>query len=132
MTDDALQLEARVLARRLIGREPTPAERARYADAVARRAVPLSDRESRLWRRMLARPRLFNAVDGALALVEPRGGIRQRAQIMLAVLEASPEHVDLFLARARPRPLVVLSVLATGAVAALRAPLGLLVIAVTR
>jgi hypothetical protein len=130
--DVSLQFEAGVVARRLIGRDPTDAERVRYADAVTRQAVPLSDRETRLWQRMLARPRLFNAVDGALALVRPTSGIRQRGYTMLAVLEASPEHIDLFLARERARPLVALSLLAAGAVGILRALLGFLVIAATR
>lgn len=121
-----------MIARRLIGRDPADAERIRYADAVTRRAVPFSDREERLWQRMLARPRVFNAVDGALALVQPTSPIRQRGYIMLAVLEASPEHTDLFLARERRQSLVLLTVLAAATAGAVRALLGLLVIAVTR
>lgn len=132
MSEIALQLEAGVVARCLIGRDPTDAERMRYADAVTRRAIPLSGREARLWRRMLAWPWIFNAVDGALALVRPTSDIRQRGYTMLAVLEASPQHADLFLARRRARALVVLSVLAAAAAGALRALLGLLVIAATR
>jgi hypothetical protein len=132
VSDLALQLEAGVVARRLIGRDPADAERIRYAEAVSRRALPFSDREQRLWQRILARPLLFNAVDGALALVEPTSPIRQRGYIMLAVLEASPEHTDLFLARERARWLVVISVLGAAIVGGLRALLGLLVIAATR
>jgi hypothetical protein len=128
----ALQLEADVVARRLIGRDPVDAERTRYADAVARRALPLSAREQRLWQLMLRRPWAFNAVDGALALTRPASPIRQRGYIMLAVLEASPHHTDLFLSRPRPRPRVALSVLAATGAGALRALLGLLVIAATR
>jgi hypothetical protein len=127
-----LQFEAGVIARRLIGRDPTDAERVRYAEAMTRRAVPLSARERRLWHQMLLRPRLFNAVDGALALTRPTSGIRQRGYTMLAVLEASPEHTDLFLARARPRAFVALSVVGAGAAGIARALLGLLVIAATR
>jgi hypothetical protein len=130
--DVALQLEAGVVARHLIGRDPADAERIRYADAVTRQALPLTDRERRLWQRMLAHPRLFNAVDGALALVRPTSPIRQRGYIMLAVLEASPEHTDLFLARERRRSLVLLSVFTAAAAGAMRALLGLLVIAATR
>jgi len=132
MPDVALQREAGVVARRLIGRDATPAERMRYAEAVARRGIPLTAREARLWQRVIAHPRLFNSVDGALALVRPTSGIRQRGYIMLAVLEASPQHVDLFLARERARPLVVLSVIGAAVAGALRVPLGLLVVAVTR
>ncbi len=132
MPDVALQLEAGVIARRLIGRDPTDAERARYAEAVIAHGVPLSEREARLWRRVLAHPRLFDAVDGALALTQPASPIRQRGYTMLAVLEASPQHADLFLARRRARSLVVLSVLAAATAGGLRALLGLLVIATTR
>ncbi len=132
MLDVALQHEAGVVARCLIGCDATDDERSRYAEAVARRAVPLTEREARLWRRMIVRPWLFNAVDGALALVRPASGIRQRGYVMLAVLEASPQHADLFLARERPRTRVVLSVLRATVVGGLRALLGLLVLAVTR
>ena len=130
--DVALQHEAGVVARRIIGRDPTDAERRRYAEALTRIAVPLSPRETRLWRRMLAHPWLYDAVDGALALVQPASGIRQRGYTMLAVLEASTAHTELFLARPRPRVRVLLSVLAAGGVGALRTSLGLIVIAVSR
>jgi len=132
VADIPLHLEAGVIARRLIGRDATEAERSRYAEAVERRAIPLSPREARLWRRMLARPPLYDAVDAALALVRPSSPIRQRGYMMLAVLEASPAHTDAFLARERARPLVVLSVLAAAAAGALRALAGLLVLATTR
>jgi hypothetical protein len=130
--DVDLQHEAGVIARCLIGRDPTDAERMRYAEAVTARAVPLTAREARLWRRTIAHPRLFNPVDAALALRRPTSGIRQRGYIMLAVLEASPAHADLFLARERTRALVALSVLAAVASGALRTLVGLLVIAATR
>jgi hypothetical protein len=132
MPDVDLRHEADVLARCLIGRDPSDAQRTRYADAVTRRAAPLPAREQRLWRRVVAHPRLYNAVDGALALVRPASPIRERGYIMLAVLEASPEHVDLFLARKRARPLVVLSVLAAAAAGALRVLGGLVVIVASR
>jgi hypothetical protein len=130
--DIALQHEAGVIARCLIGVDPTGAERMRYAEAVAAQAVPLTDRERRLWRRMLAQPLLFNAVDGALALVRPGSGIRQRSYTMLAVLETTPTYADLFLARARPRPRVALSVAITAAKGILRMLFGLVVVAATR
>ena len=132
MSEDVLQLEAGVVARCLIGRAPTDAECARYADAVTRRADALHGREARLWCRVVAHPWLYNAVDGALALVQPASPIRQRGYIMLAVLEASTAHTDLFLARTRARPLVVGSVVATAVVGAVRTLLGLVVIAAAR
>jgi hypothetical protein len=129
---DTLQHEAAVIARCLVGRDATPPQQQRYAAAVSRHGFAFAAREQRLWRRMLAHPRLYSAVDGALALVRPDSGIRQRGYIMLAVLEASPEHADLFLAVRRPAPLVVLTALGTAIAGASRTLLGLLVIAVTR
>lgn len=121
-----------MVARCLIGREPTDGERARYADAVARQTTALHGRDARLWRRIVTYPWLYNAVDGALALIQPASPIRHRTYLMLAVLEASPAHAELFLARARPRPLVVVSVVATAVAGAARTVLGLVVITVTR
>jgi hypothetical protein len=125
-------LEAGVIARCLIGRDATDAERRRYTEAVARRGIPLTGREARLWSRMIAHPKLYNAVDGALALVRPASAIRQRGYMMLAVLEASTEHVDLFLARERPRWRVGLSLAVATSAGAARTLLGLVVVAATR
>lgn len=132
MPEIPLQREAGVIARCLIGRDATDAERRRYAEAVTRHATPLTGREARLWRRMIAHPGLYNAVDGALALTRPGSPIRQRGYTMLAVLETSTEHVDLFIARERPRARVALSLAIAGSAGALRALLGLVVVAVTR
>jgi hypothetical protein len=132
MSEDPLKLEARTVARCLIGREPTDAERARYADAVCRKASALHGREARLWKRVVAHPWLYSAVDGALSLVRPASPIRHRGYIMLAVLEASTAHTDLFLARPRARPLVVVSVVATALASVVRSLFGLVVIAATR
>lgn len=132
MSEVPLELEAGSVARCLIGREPTVAECARYADAVTRKAAVLHGREARLWRRIVTYPWLYNSVDGALALIRPASPIRQRGYIMLGVLEASPAHTDLFLARARARPLVALSVVATVLAGAVRTLLGLVVIAASR
>lgn len=95
--DPSLRSEARVFGRYLLGREPGKAFVGRYGTAVEAR---LSDPGGPVVRFVLRWPRALPFLDAAAALIDPRGPLRSRILVMAAVLEASPEHADLFLPRA--------------------------------
>lgn len=98
--ESAVMREAARLGRYLVGRAPSPLLAARYADAVARLGVEIAADEARAWRLAARLPAALRVVDGGLALWKPNGTIRRRLHLMLAVLEASPEHCDAFLPEA--------------------------------
>lgn len=98
-----LAAEADRITRRLTGVPATPEERERYAAATARIVAPLDDGSARLWELMMRRPRTFSFIDAGLALLDPTGPVRQRLLVMLAILEASPTHADLFLPQTERR-----------------------------
>jgi nucleoside-diphosphate-sugar epimerase len=102
--ESALAREAARLGRYLVGRRPAPPLVARYARAVATLGLAIAPDEARGWRLAIAVPAALRFVDGGLALAKPEGTIRRRVHMMLAILEASPDHCDAFLpAAARPR-----------------------------
>lgn len=70
---------------------------------------------------------LAGLVDAGLALSDPYSPVRQRACLMLAVLEASPAHVGRFEARAIPA-WGWLALAGRGVVAAARSVAGLLLV----
>lgn len=127
----ALEAEGATLGRYLLGCPVAPESGRLYARAIQQGHAALDQAEVRLWARALRRPWLLACVDAALALVNPRGGIRRRLLLMLAVLEASPAHCDHFL----PQPGVgraTVTVLVAGARAVLRAAVGMILLRVLR
>jgi hypothetical protein len=97
--DDDPRAEARAFGRYLVGTEPTPAEVDRYAAAVAARIARAPDAVVRAAR---AVPALVGPLDAAAAFVDPEHQLRQRLLVLLAILEASPEHAERFLPRDWP------------------------------
>ncbi len=98
--DSATALEVERLGRYLVGRAPDTPLVARYAEAVATLGIEIAADERRTWQLVRRRPRLIRLVDAGLALAKPSGSIRHRLHILLAILEASPDHCDAFLPRA--------------------------------
>ena len=95
--ESVVSREAARLGRYLVGRAPSPLLAARYARAVALLGADIAPDEARAWRLTSRLPLALRVVDGGLALAKPNGSIRRRLHLMLAVLEASPEHCDAFL-----------------------------------
>ncbi len=122
--------DARRIAHGLIGEDPDPFEIERWRRAVALVALPL-DRpvDRRLWALARRGGPWMGLVDAGLALLDPWSPVRHRLYLMLAVLEASPSHVARFEARDTP-PMAALAALAWhGVRGALRALLGLALVA---
>ncbi len=93
---------ARLIARHLIGEEPTSDEVARWVHALEIAAAPLERaRDQRFWMLATRSQLTLGLVDAGLALTDPHSPVRQRIGLMLAILEASPAHVTRFEARAR-------------------------------
>jgi hypothetical protein len=123
--DDDLPRHARLVARHLIGEEPTADEAARWARALEVAALPLErERDRRLWALAMRGPGWLGLVDAGLALADPHSPVRQRVCLMLAILEASPAHTRHFLA-GRWGPGALLALGARGTAAVLRAAAGL-------
>jgi hypothetical protein len=115
---------ARALARHLVGADPAPEEAARWLAALPG-ALPLAQpRDRRLWALAQGAPWLLGPIDAGLAFVDPYSPVRQRIALMLAVLEASPHHLERFAARDLGA-LVYLHLAWHGVRAALRSALGL-------
>lgn len=119
---------AQAIARHLIGEEALPAETARWREAVGMHGALIEyERDRRLWAMLMRRPALIGVVDAGLALADPHGPVRHRLFLMLAVLEASPQHTPRFLSQ--PFSRWALSGLALRmAAAALRATIGLVLV----
>lgn len=120
-----LRREARVFARYLLGRETAPHLLDRYVRAHEALGPALrSGRGARAVALAATRPWLLPFLDAAASLVDPQGLLRKKLLILLAILETSPEHVEAFAPRPRPRALVLARLFAWGAAAALKAAAG--------
>jgi nucleoside-diphosphate-sugar epimerase len=98
--DQGVLREAEFMTRYLLGVCCSHELKVRYAEAIERLKIELDLEERRLWRIINRYPFLLRIIDGGLALLKPYGGIRRKIYTMLAILEASPEHADLFLPKA--------------------------------
>jgi len=124
----ALELEARVFARYLVGRVP-PAEIVdRYRDANrALFTAPAPPTEAAVVRVVSRHPWSVSLLDAAVGIRRPGSLLRNKILVMAAILEASPTFAEEFL---RPAPGVVslvLRVVGLGTMAVGRAALGMLV-----
>jgi len=135
MPDDAdeapaLEAEARLFTRYLVGRPP-PAElvdRYRAANA-AIFTEPVAREDAALVAFAHRHPWSVSLLDAASGLLRPGSLLRNKILLMAAILETSPAFADEFLPRdARPLRLL-LTLLAHGTVAVARAALGAVVYA---
>src|SRR5438477_612973 len=126
----ALDLEARLFARYLVGRPP-PAElveRYRAANA-AIFTEPVAREDAALVAFARRHPWSVSLLDAASGLLRPGSLLRNKILLMAAILETSPAFADEFLPRdARPLRLL-LALLAHGTLAVARAALGAVVYA---
>ena len=126
----ALEVEARLFARYLVGRQP-PAElveRYRAANA-AIFTEPVAREDAALVAFARRHPWSVSLLDAASGLLRPGSLLRNKILLMAAILETSPAFADEFLPRdARPLGLL-LALVAHGTVAAARAALGAVVYA---
>ena len=119
--EDDLRREAVAFARYLISADPSPALIDRYARAVAARIAERPDRVVRAARRS---PLLLGPLDAAAALIDRHHQLRQRLLLLSAILEASPDHCALYLARDYSRWETVRLALALAMLAPVRALVG--------
>ena len=133
MTDAVTPEDARRIARALVGDDPTPEEIERWRRAVEQVAPPLATaRDRALWAWARRGAPWTGLVDAGLALVEPWSDVRHRLYLLLAVLEASPSHVDRFEVRDVSAAAAVVEVVLAGARGLLRSVLGVAWVLVLR
>jgi hypothetical protein len=124
----ALEREARIFGRYLVGREPPPDLVARYRDAS--RAVfpgPAEPVDAALLAFVRRHPWSVSLLDAAVGLRRPGTLLRNKILVMAAVLEASPLFAEEFLPPAPGPVALVLRVVGLGTLAVGRAALGMLV-----
>jgi nucleoside-diphosphate-sugar epimerase len=129
--DQGVLREAEFMTRYLLGVGCSHELKVRYAEAIEQLKIELHMEERRLWRIINRYPFLLCIIDGGLALLKPHGGIRRKIYTMLAILEASPEHADLFLPERCTR-LHMLTLVGVGLRAGLVAVAGVLFIKIIK
>lgn len=104
-----LRNQALLFSKYLLDVKPTEQLIDRYIEANARLFTdPPSPREARLFRTLERAPWLLSILDAPAAYFEPDGLLRRKLLLMAAILEATPEHAEKFLAATRS-PMVVLA-----------------------
>jgi len=124
--ENDLECEARLLARYLIGQEPSPEMFERYARGHARvlagKDLP---REVALVRFVRRHPWSLGPLEAASGLLQPWGLLRGKLVVMAAVLEAAPDFADDFLPREHGRAALLLALTAQGLRAGFKLTVGL-------
>jgi hypothetical protein len=122
-----LEVEGRIFARYLLGRDTAPELIARYTVA-SRRLLrgPWEPRDAALLGFVHRHPWSVSLLDAACGLLRPTGLLRSKLLIMTAILEASPTHAADFLPRTSSTPSLLARLAALGALAAGRAVAGVL------
>jgi hypothetical protein len=127
MSDAALEAEAHIFGRYLVGGTPEAAVVARYC--AASRALwpaPPDARDAALLDFVRRRPWSVGPLDAAAALLDPGGRFRSKILVMSALLEATPAHADDFLPRSASAPALLWRLASSGTVAVLQAMVGTL------
>src|ERR1019366_862216 len=89
-----LREEAELLGRYVLGHTAPTATFQRYSEAVRLLHRDLDDRDERLPAYVRRHPGAIGFVDAGLALLRPGAAVHQRALLMAAILETSPEVAD--------------------------------------
>ena len=132
--DPALIAEGRLLGRYILGAPPSEAAVLRYAEKTLRLFAG-DTTDFALLRYVARHPWTLPCLDAAAGLVEKDGALRRRLLVMLAILEATPEHAESFLPpeAGTPGPLVSsLRLAGWGAVCALQLAGGLILLPVAK
>jgi len=97
-TDGDRAVEARIFARYLVGRDPSPTHIERYVAASRTHFPdPLAPEDAAVLAWVRRHPWTVGPLDAASGLTRPGGALRSRVLLMAAVLEATPEFADDFL-----------------------------------
>ena len=97
---DTLRLEARQFARYIANGSARPELVERYVDACRKLTLDRPAGEDRgLLAFVRSHPSSLPAIDAACGIVRPDALLRRRLFLMLALLETTPEHSALFIAK---------------------------------
>lgn len=122
---DILEKEARIFTRYLVGKEVDP-QAIRLYENGTKNSSP-NDTDRKLLKFMVAHPHCIGFIDAGLVFHNASSEARRRLYLMLAILEASPEYYDSFLAKKRS-PLYIFIIFYSGTRAVIKAGLGLLLV----
>ena len=125
MTD--IQEEAKIFANYLVRREASPQALRLYENAIGKSKPNKTDQK--LLNFMYNHPNSIGFIDAGLIITNPESEARRRLYVMLAILEASPEHADLFLPKKR-NPFYILTFIYSGIRAVVKAVLGFILVKV--
>jgi hypothetical protein len=100
--------EAAIFSKYLINALPTQADIKLYKDAVAS-SPSISKSDQKLLAYIHKHPWSLRFIDAALPFYRPHSEVRRRIYLILAILEASPDHSDAFIPN-RKSPLYILRV----------------------
>lgn len=131
LTQSLAENEASILAAYLISKRIGKEEIARYERAIEIKKIFLSSSEQRLWNLMLRHRSILASVDSGLALINSNSPLRQRIAMMLAILEAHPDHISSFYIQ-RPDIFTHISLLLTLFMAPFKAILGIIIIKIIK
>jgi hypothetical protein len=124
-TSDSLKQEGEQIARYLTGVLPPPDVLERYVEAHAllfRDAVSPTERASILFVRHHAWALPY--MDAGLAVLRPHSRLRNKILLMFALLETTPDFIDLFFAESLSRTGALFRMIKTAAKAVLHVILG--------
>ena len=122
---DTFEKEARIFTTYLVRREASSQAIQLYKAAVSTSEPTNSDKK--LLRFMVKHPRSIGFIDAGLVLHQPSSEARRRLYVLVAILEASVEYSDVFLAKQRS-PFYIFVVFYSGLRAITKAGLGLLLV----
>ncbi len=91
--------EAERISDYLLGVRVAESEKNTYAEAMRKLNISFSSYEKTLWSHMLQSKFKMACIDAGLALKEPNNNVRRKIFTMLAIMEASPNHISFFLSR---------------------------------
>jgi hypothetical protein len=115
-TSDALKEEGEQIARYLTGVPPPPDVLERYVEAhtlLFREAVSPTERASVLFVRRHAWALPY--ADAGLAILRPHSRLRNKILLMFALLETTPDFIDLFFAESLSKTGVLVRMVGTAA-----------------
>lgn len=92
-----MQHEAKLFAQYLGAKVDDETLLIKYADAIEKLKLSLSEKEENILRYLLQMPFLLPFADGAWAFLNPKNGIRKRILVMSALIETEPQYVQYFL-----------------------------------
>jgi hypothetical protein len=123
----ATEKEARTFAHYLVRKQPS-AQAIRLYQTAMQTSKP-DDADQKLLLFVVSHPSSIGLIDAGLVFHRPSSEVRRRLYVMLAILEASPDHSDLFIPK-RHSPLYIFVIMYTGMRAAIKAGLGLVLVKV--